>query len=177
MRRVARQLPAADPLQAYCPDLDEWPRSWSYEARDILPGRQMVEYFKPFLRDLLARNLSHKTLRQHRDNVWVLGGEIISQLHMDKTLRGRPIDQVILNLIGDDGGPLLSHHQLEAEQRLFDATCRKLFHFLTAHQPKPGALQEQQTECVIDGTNAKLLAMRVAVKDRSRTAMRRRRRP
>jgi hypothetical protein len=22
-------LPAADPLQAYCPDLEEWPRSWS----------------------------------------------------------------------------------------------------------------------------------------------------
>jgi hypothetical protein len=138
---LAGQLPAADPLQAYCPDLDEWPRSWSYEARDILPGRQMVEYFKPFLRDLLARNLSRKTLRQHRDNVWVLGGEIISQLHMDKTLRRRPIEQVILNLIGDDGGPLLSHRQLEAEQRLFDATCRKLFHFLIAHQTSPAQAQ------------------------------------
>lgn len=131
---LAGHLPAADPLQAHCPDLDEWPRSWSYEARDIPHGRQMVEYFKPFLRDLLARNLSRKTFRQHRDNVWVLGGEIISQLHMDKTLGRRPIEQVILNLIGDDGGPLLSHHQSEAEQRLFDATCRKLFHFLTTRQ-------------------------------------------
>ena len=37
-----------------------------------------------------------------------------------------------LDLIGDDGGPLLSHGQSEAEQRSFDATCRKLFRFLTA---------------------------------------------
>jgi hypothetical protein len=138
--RLAGQQPAADPLQAYCPDLDEWPRSWSYEAHDIPPGRQMVEYFKPFLRDLLAHNLSRKTLRQHRDNVWVLGGEIIRELYLDKALRRRPIERVVLNLIGDDGGPLLSHHQSEAEQRSFDATCRKLFHYLTAHQsPHAGA--------------------------------------
>jgi hypothetical protein len=37
----------------------------------------MVEYFKPFLRHLLARNLSRKTLHQHRDNIWVLGGEVL----------------------------------------------------------------------------------------------------
>ena len=131
---LAEPQPATDPLRAYCPDLDKWPRSWSYEARDIPPGLQMVEYFKPFLRDLLARNLSRKTLRQHRYNVWVLGGEIIRQLHIDKALRRRPTEQVVLNLIGDDGGPLLSHHQSEAEQRSFDTTCRKLFQFLTARQ-------------------------------------------
>lgn len=130
---LAGQQPVADPLQTYCPDLNEWPRSWSYEAQDIPPGQQMVEYFKPFLRDLLARNLSRKTLRQHRDNVWALGGEIIRELYMDKALRRRPIEQVVLRLISDDGGPLLSHHQSEAEQRSFDATCRKLFRFLTTH--------------------------------------------
>ena len=131
---LGRQQPAADPLRAYCPDLDEWPRSWSYVARDIPPGLQMVEYFKPFLRDLLARNLSRKTLRKHRDNLWAFGGEVVRELQMDRALRRRPIEQVVLNLISDDGGPLLSHHQSEAEQRSFDATCRKLFHFLTAHQ-------------------------------------------
>ena len=72
-----------------------------------------------------------KTLRQHRDNVWVLGGEIISRLQLDRGLRRRPIDQVVLDLVSDDGGPLLSNGQSEAEQRSFDATCRKLFRFLT----------------------------------------------
>jgi hypothetical protein len=169
------QPPATDPLRAYCPDLDEWPRSWSYETRDIPPGLRMVEYFTPFLRDLLARNLSRKTLRQHRDNIWVLGGEVVRELQMDGALRTRPIAQVVLNLISDDGGPLLSHHQSEAEQRSFDATCRKLFHFLTASQSSHiGGMRP--TEDVIDGTNAKLLAMRVVVKPRSRAAGRRRRR-
>ena len=125
------QQAAADPLQAYCPDLDQWPRSWAYEAADIPPGLQIVECCKPFLRELLSRRLSRQTLRQHRDNIWALGGEVISRLQMDSDLRRRPIEQVVLDLIGDDGGPLLSHRQSEAEQRSFDATCRKFFRFLT----------------------------------------------
>lgn len=129
---LARQLPNADPLRTYCPDLNDWPRSWSYEPRDIPTGQQMVEYFRPFLRDLLAHNLSRKTLRQHRDNIWVLGGEIIRELQMDHALRRQPIEQVVLDLIHDEGGPLLSHHHSEDEQRSFDATCRKLFRFLIA---------------------------------------------
>jgi hypothetical protein len=126
----AQQI-AADPLQSYCPDLDQWPASWAYEARDIPPGLRIVKCFKPFLREMLARSLSRKTLRLHRDNIWVLGGEVISRMQMDSGLRSRPVRQVVLDLIGDDGGPLLSHDQSEAEQRSFDATCRKLFRFLT----------------------------------------------
>ena len=126
------QQAAADPLQSYCPDLDQWPGSWAYEPRDIPPGLRMVECFKPFLREMLSLSLSRQTLRRHRDNIWVLGGEVIRRLQMDSSLRRRPIQQVVLELIDDDGGPLLSHGQSEAEQRSFDATCRKLFRFLTA---------------------------------------------
>ena len=97
-------------------------------------GLRMVEYVTPFLRELLALQLSRKTLRQHRDNIWALGGEVISQLQMDSGLRRRPIEQVVLSLIGDDGGPLLSHGQSDAEQRSFDVTCRKLFRFLNARE-------------------------------------------
>lgn len=120
------QQAAADPLHTYCPDLDQWPRSWAYEAGDIPAGEQMVKCFRPFLRYLLSLHLSRRTLRQHRDNVWVLGGEIISRLQLDNSLRRRPIKQIILDLVSDEGGPLLSHRQSEAEQRSFDATCRKL---------------------------------------------------
>ena len=109
-------------------------RSWAYEARDIPSGLRIVQCFRPFLRELLALSLSRKTLRLHRDNIWVLGGEVIRRLQMDRGLRRRPVEQVVLELIGDDGGPLLSHGQSEAEQRSFDATCRKLFRFLTAHE-------------------------------------------
>ena len=128
------QQATADPLQSYCPDLDQWPGSWAYEPRDIPSGLRMVECFKPFLRELLALSMSRKTLHRHRDNIWVLGGEIIRQLQMDCGRRRRPIEQIVLNLIDDDGGPLLSHGQSEVEQRSFDATCRKLFRFLTNHR-------------------------------------------
>jgi hypothetical protein len=40
-----------------------------------------VECFKPFLRHLVSSGPSRKTLRSHRDNLWILGGEIISKLH------------------------------------------------------------------------------------------------
>ena len=129
----AQQI-AADPLQSYCPDLDQWPARWAYEARDIPPGLRIVQCFKPFLRDMLARPLSRKTKHLHRDNIWVLGGEVIRRLQIDGGLRRRPVEQVVLDLIGDDGGPLLSQGQSEAEQRSFDATCRKLFRFLAAHE-------------------------------------------
>jgi hypothetical protein len=73
-------------------------------------------------------------------------------------------------------GPLLSHGQSDAEQRSFDATCRKLFRFLTATRSTAAALPRRRTDRVIDGTNAELAAMRIAVKPRSREAVRRRRR-
>ena len=93
----AQQI-AADPLQSYCPDLDQWPGSWAYEKRDIPPGLQMVDCFKPFLRELLTLSLSRQTLRRHRDNIWVLGGEVIRRLQMDSSLRRQPIQQVVLDL-------------------------------------------------------------------------------
>jgi hypothetical protein len=77
----------ADELTANCPDLEQWPRSWMYEARDLSHAQQMVECFKPFLRHLVSSGPSRKTLRSHRDNLWILGGEIISKLHEDPRLR------------------------------------------------------------------------------------------
>lgn len=119
-----------DDLAAYCPDLDQWPRSWRYEERDILPGQQIVNRFKPFLRHLLISDLSRKTLRKHRDNLWALGGEIISDLHASPGLRKQSMQDVVFAVLDEEGGPLLSHHESEEEQRSFDSTCRKFLRFL-----------------------------------------------
>ena len=62
----------ADELTANCPDLEQWPRSWMYEERDLSHGQQMVQCFKPFLRHLVSSGQSRKTLRSHRDNLWIL---------------------------------------------------------------------------------------------------------
>src|ERR1700751_6292041 len=82
----ARQA-SDDDLAAYGPDLDEWPSSWRGEERDLIPGQKIVECFKPFLRHLLSLGLSRKTLRRHRDNLWILGGELIRDLHESPGLR------------------------------------------------------------------------------------------
>src|SRR5271155_444751 len=101
----ARGTSGDAPLAAFCPDLEQWPASWMYEARDLLPGQQMVECFKPFLRHLLSLKLSAKTLRKHRDNLWLLGGEVISDLHESPRLRKRPMAQVVFAALNDEGGP------------------------------------------------------------------------
>ncbi len=101
-----------------------------YEARDLAPGRQAVEIFRPFLRHLLELKLSGKTLRKHRDNLWLLGGEIIADLHKNPRLRKWPMGQVVSAAVDDEGGPLISHSSSEDQQRSFDSTCRRFYRFL-----------------------------------------------
>jgi len=101
-----------------------------YEARDLAPGRQVVDIFRPFLRHLLGMGLSGKTLRKHRDNLWLLGGEIISDLHKNPRLRKWSMAQVVSAAVDDEGGPLISHSPSEEQQRSFDSTCRKFYRFL-----------------------------------------------
>lgn len=103
-----------------------------YEEGDVAPGRQMVEGFKPFLRHLLSLGLSRKTLRRHRDNLWLLGGALVGNLHEAPRLRKWPVMDVVRQAIDDEGGPLICHGAAaEAEQRSFDATCRRFYRFLT----------------------------------------------
>jgi hypothetical protein len=134
----AQALSARDPacadeaLAAYCPDLDQWPSSWRYEERDVAPGQAIAACFKPFLRHLLSLELSGKTLRRHRDNLWLLGGELIRRLHEAPRLRRQPIEEVVLQVLDDDDGPLIAHGTDEQQQRAFDATCRSFYRFLKA---------------------------------------------
>ena len=63
---------------------------------------------------------------------------------MDSDLRKQPIEQVVGDLIDDEGGPLLSHGESEAEQRAFDATCRKFARFLAATESSRGSAPNAQ---------------------------------
>jgi hypothetical protein len=101
-----------------------------YEERDLSPGQQMVECFRPFLRHLLSSGLSRKTLRQHRDHLWLLGGELILDLHETPRLRKQPMDQVVRAALDGQGGPLISSGASEDQQSSFDSTCRKFHRFL-----------------------------------------------
>ena len=99
--------------------------------RDLPPGEQLVTLFRPFLEHLAASDLSPKTIQQHVDNMWALGGEFIRDLNDNPALRKKPVGRVLADMI-EYSGPLLYQHGGEDQQRSFDATCRKFRRFLTA---------------------------------------------
>ena len=123
-------------LVAYCKDLEDWPRSWMGFPQDLLPGEKMVACFRPFLEHLIGLNLSRKTLRQHVDNLWMLGGEIIRDLNETPSLRKVPAEALLFDVL-KEGGPLLYHCDSEEQQRSFESTCRKLRRFLEQPPPQP----------------------------------------
>ena len=68
-----------------------------------------------------------------RDNMWALGGEFIRDLHSDSSLRKKPGEQILLQMI-EYGGPLLYHGD-EHQQRSFDSTCLKFRRLLSKPPP------------------------------------------
>ena len=60
----------------------------------------------------------------------MLGGEIIRRRYDDPDLAKQPINDLLSNLIEEEGGPLIWPRITETSQRAFDATCRKLYRFL-----------------------------------------------
>ena len=119
-------------MAAYCPDLATWPASWRGEERDVIPGEQIVAVFTPFLQDLLDQGLSRKTRNMHRDNLWLLGGEIIRDINETPKLRKLPAAQLLRAAIENDEGPVIHGGSSEQEQRAFDSTCKKLNRFMAA---------------------------------------------
>lgn len=118
-------------LHDFCPDLANWPQTWSYEPSDIAPGQRIVDYLTPFLLSLLDQKLATKTLHRHRDHLWMLGGEVIRRRHEDTRLCKLPADEAIFTLLEEDGGPLIWPRISESAQRSFDTTCRKLYRYIT----------------------------------------------
>ena len=98
--------------------------------KDLPAGEQLLNRLRPFIQHLAASSLSPKTIRKHVDNLWMLGGEIIRDLHYDPSLRKVAVDRLLRGAVHDYGGPAI-HNGSEEEQRSFDSTCRKLYRFLT----------------------------------------------
>ena len=118
-------------LLTLCPDLPEWPQRWQMEPDDLLIGAQVVDVFRPFLRHLIRRDLAAKTLKNHRDNLWMLGGELIRRRHEEPELKGHSVSALIAELIDDETGPLIWPRISESAQDAFDVTCRQLHRFLS----------------------------------------------
>src|SRR5229473_227498 len=129
VNRAAPSAPSSD-ASAYCRDLDNWPRSWMGLEKDLPPGEELVACLRPFIEHLASSSLSPKTIRRHVDNLWLLGGEIIRELHYDPSRRKVAVQRLLRDVVHEDGGPLV-HNGSEEDQRSLDATCRKLHRFLS----------------------------------------------
>ena len=132
INRDAKPAAVAD-VFSYCRDLDRWPRSWMGLEKDLPPGEELLGCLRPFIEHLASASLSPKTIRRHVDNLWMLGGEIIRDLHYDASLRKVAVDRLLRSAVHEYGGPAL-HNGSEEEQRSFDSTCRKLHRFLAQSQ-------------------------------------------
>src|SRR5438876_3381063 len=117
VNRAAMSAPSSD-ISAYCRDLNNWPRSWMGLEKDLPPGEQLLVCFRPFLEHLASSSLSPKTIRKHVDNIWLLGGEIIRDLHEDPSLRKVAAERLLHKVIHEEGGPLI-YNGSEDEQRSF----------------------------------------------------------
>ena len=129
--------PGNTTLDKLCPDLVNWPELWAIEHDDVAIGRRIVDFIRPFLIDLLQHALTDKTLARHRDHLQMLGGEIIRRRHDPLELAKQPVDELLLNLIEEDGGPLIWPRITESAQNAFDSTCRKLYRFTRRHAQWP----------------------------------------
>ena len=60
--------------------------------------------------------LQYTTIRKHVNKLWLLGGEMIRDVHETPALRKVPVETLVHNLI-QDGGPILYHNDSEEQQR------------------------------------------------------------
>jgi hypothetical protein len=113
--------------------MDEWPDNWAGSAIDKPFGAGLVEEMRPFVVHLDSLRLTRRTVRNHLDNLWVIGGEIIRRLYDEPKLRKKKPRAVLLDAIDLGEAPLVCRAS-EEEQRGFDATAHKLLRFLTAEK-------------------------------------------
>lgn len=114
-------------------DINQWPDSWEGVKEDIPYGQKLIEIFVPFIKDMKSKKLSAKTINEHIDNLWILGGNIIGQLNYYEEKREVEPLEMVKGCIDSGDGPLI-HDFSEYQQDRFDATCRKLHRYLSSRK-------------------------------------------
>src|SRR5580658_8851995 len=93
--RIKRETAALTSIERYCRGLDTWPRSWMGLDEDIPPGERLIACFRPFIEHLVSSEKSRRTIQEHVDNIWALGGQFITELNYDPMLSKRPVNRVL----------------------------------------------------------------------------------
>jgi len=93
-------------------------------------GKAIVTVLTPFIEHLINHSLTKRTIKRHVDSLWALGGEIITKINWDESLRKQPARDLVINAIDEEGGPVLRNPLYPEDQKPFDSTCKKLYEFL-----------------------------------------------
>ncbi len=128
--KLSAESSSSPEVLAYVPDLDAWPDSWMIDTPDRSMGKAIVTVLTPFIEHLIKQGLTKRTLKRHVDNLWALGGEIVTGINWDESLRKLSAKDLVINAIDEEGGPLLRNPLDPEDQKPFDSTCKKLYKFL-----------------------------------------------
>ncbi len=92
---------------------------------DLDFGRKLLPYFAGFLQVLYAEGLTRRTFVKYRDNLWLLGGTIISRVSTYDDYQADPL-ATLIDVVEMDG-ILPDHHQSldQTELRAFSRMCRR----------------------------------------------------
>ena len=95
-------------FRTWTPDFDEWPERWMGMEEDLDYGRRLLPYFAEFLQALLEEGLSRRTFALHRDNLWLLGGTIISRVNLFEEYADDPADHTTGSIMIPHQGEVFS---------------------------------------------------------------------
>jgi hypothetical protein len=112
-------------------DMERWPGSWAGFDADIPIGKEIVQVMRHFLMTMVADQLAYTTITRHMNSLWLLGGEIIYRVNMDPELKCLTGKQLISRFVDEEGGPISRHITTDEAQKSFDATCRRVYRFLS----------------------------------------------
>ena len=123
-------------LRELSPDFDEWPERWMGLKVDLEYGKKLLPYMEEFLNNLIKRDLSRKTLKDHIDNTWLLGGSIIRQVSTYEEYKTAPLKKLTASV--ETGGMLPDGYDgmTERDLKAFERTCELFEEFLKKTTPK-----------------------------------------
>jgi hypothetical protein len=82
----------------------------------------------PFIIEL-TETRSPRTVKIHKDNLWLLGGYTIDRINRNEAHRNTEPCLFLTTFIDSWDGPVI-HDLSEQEQRSFDRTCKKFYRYL-----------------------------------------------
>ena len=137
MTKKKKASKGIDLLSDYFSEFNNWPSKWAEGDEDLEIGKSIVLLFALFIKSMIESGLAIKTVNNHVQNLDLLGAEIVRRLNDgDESYRKSSANDLLLKYIDDETGPLLPFWDPNDSTELtyhkaFDATCRKLFKFIS----------------------------------------------